>query len=78
MAGAGTRDIREVCPVIEAAASCGSFEHLRGHLLERKLLLGGLLALLLPVVEIVAETDDYQSQVILAWPLDVLETRALF
>lgn len=76
--GSGVRYIREIILALEAALSCHAFLSLGSHFVEGKLLLGLLLHLILKVVEVITEADNYESEVILTRLLDLVEANALF
>ena len=46
--------------------------------MQGELFLGTLLELLFPVVQVISEADDDQSEIILAWLFDVVEADAFF
>ena len=74
----GVGYIREVLIALEAAFSCHSLLILRSHSTEGKLLMGLLLHLPLEIIQVVAEADNDQCEIILTGFFDCVEIDTFF
>ena len=70
--------IREVLITLEAALSCHPLLNLRSHAAEGKLLMSLLLHLPLEVIQVIAEADNDQCEIILTGFLDLVQIDAFF